>query len=101
MASMELTPDQMADTMAPEPYSPRYAVGETYLRKEALEALGLTDALKPGTAVRLSGVAKVMSSSLDCEGEEAGSLCIQITELDVKPAAVSAKAMFPNSEMED
>lgn len=101
MASMELTPEQMSESMAPEAYAPRYAVGETYLREEALKALGLTDALKPGTVVRLSGMAKVMSSSIDSEGEEAGSLCIQITDLEVSPEAASAKSMFPKSKMED
>lgn len=101
MASMELTAEQAAENMAPEPYVRRYAVGELYIGKDGLEAMGMSEPLKPGTMVRVMGMAQVVSSSLDHEGEGAGSLCIQITDLELKPAATSAKPMFPASKMEE
>lgn len=101
MASMELSPEDAAERIAPEPYVQKWAVGETYLSKDALEAMGITEPLKPGTMVKLMGVACVTSSSLDAEGEGPGGMSIQICDLDLKPASTSAKPMFPNSEMED
>lgn len=100
MASMELSAEDAVESMAPEPYVRRYAVGELYISGDGLGMMGMADPLKPGTMVRVMGTAKVMSSALDCEGEKAGSLCIQITDLDLRPQA-SAKAMFPKSAMED
>lgn len=101
MASMELSAEDAAERMAPEAYVQRYAVGELYISKDGLEALGMADPLKPGTMVNVVGVAKVMSSALDCEGDKAGSLCIQLVDLELRPQPASAKAMFPKSEMED
>ena len=101
MASMELSPESAAERMAPEPYVQRWAVGETYLSKEALEAMGITDPLKPGTMVRLMGMAMVTSSSLDSENEKPGGTSLQICDLEVRPEAASAKAMFPKSKMEE
>ena len=101
MASMELSAEDAVESMAPEPYVRRYAVGELYISKDGLEMLGMADPLKPGTMVRVMGMAEVMSASLDGEGEKASSLCIQITDLDLRPEAASAKAMFPKSKMED
>lgn len=101
MASMELSAEDAMESMAPEPYVRRYAVGELYISSDGLEMLGMSDPLKPGTMVRVIGTAKVTSSALDCEGEKAGSLCIQITDLDLRPEASSAKSMFPKSAMED
>jgi hypothetical protein len=101
MASMELTAEQAAEAMAPEPYTQRWAVCETYLSKEALEAMGITDPMKPGTMVRLMGVACVTASSLDMEGEKADGMSLQITDLEVRPEAASAKSMFPKSKMEE
>ncbi len=101
MASMELSAEDAMESMAPEPYVRRYAVGELYVSSDGLEMMGMSDPLKPGTMVRVMGMAKVMSSSLDGEGEKAGSLCIQITDLDLRPEAASAKVMFPKSAMED
>lgn len=101
MASMELSPEDAAERMAPEPHVQRYAVGETYLSKEALEAMGITDPLKPGSMVRLMGVACVTSSSLDSEGEKAGGMSIQICDLELRPEAASARSMFPKSKMEE
>lgn len=101
MASMELSPEQAAESMAAEPYVRRYAVGELYIQKDGLEAMGMSEPLKPGTMVRVMGMAQVTSSSLDSEGEGAGCLCIQLVDLELRPSAASAKPMFPNSKMED
>lgn len=101
MASMELSPEDAAERMAPEPYVQKWAVGETYLSKDALEAMGITDPLKPGTMVRVMGLAQVTSSSLDSEGEKPGGMSIQLVDFELRPAAASAKPMFPNSKMED
>ena len=101
MASMELSAEDAMESVAPEHYVRRYAVGELYVSCDGLEMMGMSDPLKPGTMVRVMGMAKVMSSSLDGEGEKAGSLCIQIVDLDLRPEASSAKAMFPKSAMED
>jgi hypothetical protein len=101
MASMELTAEQSAESMAPEPYVRRWAIGETYLSKEALEALGIGDPLKPGSMVRLMGMAMVTSSALDSENEKPGGMSLQICDLEVRPEAASAKAMFPKSKMEE
>lgn len=101
MASMELSAEDAVESMAAEPYVRRYAVGELYISKDGLEMMGMSEPLKPGTMVRVMGMAKVMSSALDCEGEKAGSLCIQLVDLELRPQAASAKAMFPKSAMED
>jgi hypothetical protein len=101
MASMELSPEDMVEASQPEPYVRRWAVGETYLSKDALEALGITEPLKPGSMVRLMGVACVTSSALDMEGEKPGGMSLQICDLEVRPEAASAKSMFPKSKMEE
>lgn len=103
MPSMELTDAEATNEAAPEGWKPRYAISELYLDDNALKALGLTDALKPGTTVRITGVASVTSASLRDDGQGDGpeaNMSIQITEMALTPAKASAQAMFPNSKME-
>lgn len=98
MASMELSTEDALERMAPEAYVQRYAVNELCISKDGLEAMGLTEPLTPGAMVRVVGVAKVMESSLDCEGEAAGSLRIQLVDLELPPAdaQIDPAKMYPS-----
>ncbi len=106
MASMELTPAQVkeegADTA--QPYQSRWAISPLYLDDEALQALGITEPLPPGTMVALNCVAKVVSAEQreDQQGESENCMSIQITDMDLAPEAkkVDARKMFPKSKME-
>ncbi len=100
MASMELTPEQSKEEgQELSDYRPRWAVSQLYLGDEALQALGITEPLKPGTMVALNCVAKVVSAELreDQQGESENCMSIQITDMDLAPQArtVDARAMYP------
>lgn len=97
MASMELSPEDALEQMAPEPYVQRYAVNELHISSDGLEAMGMVDPLTPGATVRVNAIATVMSSALDEEGEGAGRLCIQIVDLELEPAKtqVDAGKLYP------
>jgi len=98
MASMELSAEDALDQMAPEPYVQRYAVNELYVSKDGLEAMGMVEPLTPGATVRVTALATVMSSALDDEGESAGRLCIQITDLELEPTGtkIDAASLYPS-----
>lgn len=98
MASMELSPEDALERMAPEAYVQRYAVNELRICKDGLEAMGMVDPLTPGATVRVTAMATVMASSLDDEGEGAGHLCIQITDLELEPTGtkIDAGKLYPS-----
>ncbi len=97
MASMELSPEDALEQMAPEPYVQRYAVNELHISSDGLEAMGMVDPLTPGATVRVNAIATVMSSALDEEGEGAGRLCIQIVDLELEPwgKQIDAGKLYP------
>lgn len=82
-----------------EPYTPpRYPGGlRLYLSEDQCEALGLTKALRAGTALAVNARAIVTSSteSLERDGDDKGpdiSLSMQITDLAVTPQGVERNA---------
>lgn len=98
MASMELSPEDALEQMSPQPYVQRYAVNELHISSDGLEAMGMVNPLTPGATVRVTAMATVMSSALDEEGEGAGRLCIQITDLELEPSGkqIDAGKLYPS-----
>lgn len=101
MASMELSAEDSMDegTENSGPYRPRWAVNCLYLGDPALQALGIAEPLKPGTMVRVTGLAKVVSAELreDQQGESEHCMSIQLVDLEIAPAKkpIDAASMYP------
>lgn len=103
MASMIITPEAAAEEMAPQEYVPRYAVNELCVCPAGMEALAMGEPPAAGTIVQVTGTALVTSSSVrpESDGDVDQTMTLQLTDLTLSPPSRDAKAMFPNSKMED
>ena len=106
MKLVNLKSSEDADCCAPMSMA-NYGYGlRLHLNDDQCEALGITKAIKPGTQVKISAVAIVVSSSerIEDDGDDKGndiSLDIQITDMGIEAGSVlrdAAKVLYGRSE---